>query len=159
MNEQLVWVENQALENIRFHIQSAEIISKEANTTLTVFLAGIGGAAAYTVNLVDTHATIWLISATIVFGICLLILAGWIVCGCLRLRPIPSPTNEPVNLYQPEFSLGSLREAELKNLQTRINDLVTRNAQVADRLNRIRFCALISPIIASVVALVVWVSR
>src|SRR5689334_14354653 len=88
MSELVQWAEDQALENLRFHIQSAEMISKEANTTLTVFLAGVGGASAYTVKLVESHAPIWLMAATITFGLCLLVLAGRLILGCLKIEVI-----------------------------------------------------------------------
>lgn len=158
MSEFAEWVEERALENLRFHIQSAEMISKEANTTLTVFLAGFGGASAYTVKLADAHASTWLLSATIAFGICLLVLSGLLILFCLKIEVIPAPTNEPRNLNQPSFSLQSMREDELENLQGRIDETAKRNERVAERLNRIRLCALLTPVIAAAVALAAWVS-
>ena len=50
----LDWVTEQASENLQFHIQCAEHIKKEANTTLTVLLAGVGGASAVSY----THLTL-----------------------------------------------------------------------------------------------------
>ncbi|MEX3915987.1 hypothetical protein AB4Y43_07040 [Paraburkholderia sp. BR10872] len=151
----LDWVEGQAAENMRFHVESLAVISKEANTTLTVLLAGVGAASAYTVKLFDTHGAGWLLAATITFGVCLLLLSAWLILGCLKISELPTPTNEPENLYQPKYSLSAIRAAEITNTQSRIHQVVRRNNKTADRLNRIRLLALLTPVIASVAAGVV----
>ena len=43
----LEWIEKQAQESMRARFATADLIAKEAQTTLTVLLAGIGAAAAY----------------------------------------------------------------------------------------------------------------
>ena len=153
MNDLIDWVEEQALENLRFHIQSAELIAKEANTTLTLLLAGVGGASAYVVKLLEPGHPVWLLAAAIAFGITLLCLSGWLIHGCMKIEIIHAPTNEPRNIFQPEFTLISIKKVEFGNLQVRIDQTAARNARVADRLNRIRLCALLTPLIAAVVGL------
>jgi len=152
MSDLIDWVEGQALENVRFHVQSADIILKEANTTLTLLLAGVGGASAYVVKLLETGRPVWLLVAAIAFGLWLLCLSAWLIRGCLKIEPIDAPTNEPKNLFQPKFSLEAIKEVEFENLQQRIDRIVRRNARVAVRLNRIRLCAVLTPFIAAVAA-------
>jgi hypothetical protein len=150
----LDWVEEQAAENMRFHAESAAVISKEANSTLTVLLAGAGGASAYTVKLLDTHGADWLLAATVTFGVCLLLLCAYLILGCLKIDEMPTPTNEPANLYLPSYKLVNVREAEIENAQQRIRQIVERNNKTADRLNRIRLYAVTTPVISAVVAAV-----
>lgn len=152
MSELLEWVEKQALENLRFRIQDAENLTKESNATLTLLLAGMGAGLAYGIKLLDTNAEPWLLLSVFIFAAYLLVLCALLVFKCLKISAIPAPTNEPKNLYQVEFTLASLREAELKNVQQRINEAVMRNDMVATWLNRVRLFAVGSPVIFSVVA-------
>jgi hypothetical protein len=46
---------------------------------------------------------------------------------------LPAPTNEPINLYQPAFTLIQLREVELQNLQHRIEDVTRRPGRAMAR--------------------------
>lgn len=152
MTDMLDWVEKQALENLRFRIQDADNLTKESNTTLTLLLAGMGSGFAYELKLISENAQPWLLLSIFMVSSYLLILCSLLIFNCLKIAAIPAPTNEPNNLYQPAFALEVLREAELKNIQQRINDAVTRNESVATWLNRIRFCAVCTPIVFSVVA-------
>ncbi len=63
---------------------------------------------------------------------CLSGLSALLVWKCLMMRPIPSIYNEPKNLSQPGFELESLKEAELKNFQLRIDQAAARNHQVSN---------------------------
>jgi hypothetical protein len=47
----LEWAEKQGLESLKARFVTAELIAKEAQTALTVLLAGIGGSAAYAAQL------------------------------------------------------------------------------------------------------------
>jgi len=152
MSDLLEWVEKQALENLRFRIQDAENLTKESNTTLTLLLTGMGAGLAYGIKLLDSNAEPWLLLSVFMFSAYLLVLCALLIFKCIKISAIPAPTNEPKNLYQVEFTLDSLREAELKNVQQRINEAVTRNDTVAAWLNRIRLFAVCSPIIFTVVA-------
>jgi len=46
MSELLDYVKKAGAENLEFSLQNAETLAKEANTTLAVLLAGMGGAMA-----------------------------------------------------------------------------------------------------------------
>ena len=49
----LEWAEKHGTESIKTRFATAELIAKEAQTTLTVLLAGIGGSAAYASKLFE----------------------------------------------------------------------------------------------------------
>ncbi|MBA1367163.1 hypothetical protein [Burkholderia gladioli] len=147
-DKMLDWVEARAVQNLEFHIQCAEHIKKEANTTLTVILAGVGGASAYTVKLFDTHAASWLMVAALTFNFCLLLLAAGLILRCLKVDNISAPSNEPKHLYLPKYSLQLVREVELDNMQARIEEIQQRNGMAADRLEQIRLYALLVPLIS-----------
>ncbi len=152
MTELLDWVEKQALENIRFHIQTSEHLTKESNTTLTLLLAGIGGAVAYLTKLFDSQAEFWLVTAVGAFGVQLIVLAAILIWYCLRTDVMWPPTSEPLCLFQPSFTVDRLREVELENIQGRINQVVQRNNRVATWLDRVRFGAVAAPIVSAAAA-------
>jgi len=58
----LDYAESAGLENLRNHLVAADSLSKEANTTLTILLAGSAGSLAYAVKLFEAstlnHAAI-----------------------------------------------------------------------------------------------------
>lgn len=146
MSDLLEWAEKQALENLRFHIQTAEQLAKDANSTLTLLLAGVGGLAAYLVKLLEGKADAVWIGAVGAFVVTLAVLAAVLIFNCLKTAPIDPPTNEPRNIYQPSFSWEALREAELHNIQGRIDQVVKRNRRVATWLDYVRLLAVCSPI-------------
>lgn len=47
------WIEEAGRENLRFRLQNAETLAREAHQTLLVLLAGMGGALAYVVKTLD----------------------------------------------------------------------------------------------------------
>jgi hypothetical protein len=153
MSELLDWVEKQAIENLQFRIQDTESLKKDSSTTLTILLTGIGAGLAYGIKLLESKAEAWMLLAVFVFSAYLLVLSTILIFKCLKIEAIPSPTNEPQNLYQSNFPLDKLREAELTNIQTRINQIVKRNDKVALWLNRIRLFAVCSPIVFVISAL------
>ena len=147
MNNLIDWAEQHALENIRFHLGTADTLAKEATTTLTLLLAGVGGTMAHAMQGINKETMSDSHVASIVLAVYLVVISATLVYKCMRVAPIPAPTNEPKNIYQPNFKLDDLREAELNNLQTRIDDSVKRNDSVATWLNLIRFLAVFSPVI------------
>lgn len=151
MTELLDWTEKAALDNLKFHLQNADNLAKEASTTLTVLLAGIGGAIAYTLKGFDSGVAT---AATIGAGgltLYLTVLCVLLVFKCMKIEPIPAPTNEPRHLYQKSFDLNVLRELELDNMQERIDQAVRRNDGTTAWLNRVRVMAVLSPVIFSAV--------
>ena len=143
----LDWVEGAALENIRAHIKSAEDIKRESNTALTIIIAGGSGALAFVANALHAPINIHVTVAMAVLSIYLFALCAILVIRCLRVGSFPSPTNEPKNLYQKQYRLSRLREAELKNIQRRIEDAAQINDVRSLWLNRIWVAATLSPMV------------
>ena len=154
MNELIDWVEKQALENFKSHIQDADNLIKQSSTTLTILLAALGTGTAYSVKVLDAHGDKSLLIAAIVFSIYILLLCAVLVFKCLKIQAIPAPTNEPDHLYRKSLSLDHIREEELKNLQQRINQLVKRNDATSRWLNRVRLLTVASPIVFALIVLV-----
>ncbi|OXJ36705.1 hypothetical protein CFB82_09650 [Burkholderia sp. HI2714] len=156
MSELLEWVEKSAIENLKAHHACADVIAKDAATTLTVFLAALGGGLAYAAKAVEQHSLNWLSIGAIAFTGWFLVLNLLLVVRCLVFRELPSIYNEPRNIFQPEFSVDELKEEEIQNLQQRIDTAASSNAKVAKSLNKLRLAAAASPIVFIVVAVVAW---
>jgi len=142
----LDWVEQAAQENIRFHLRNADQLAKEATATLALILMGLGATLAHGIQglsgaLTPAHA------ASLALAAYLTGLAVMVVLKCMKIAPIPAPANEPGNLYQPSYPMEKLREAELRNLQERIQDAVDRNDALTGNLNRLRLAATLGPVI------------
>ncbi|NMK45535.1 hypothetical protein HG262_04800 [Achromobacter sp. Bel] len=74
------------------------------------------------------------------------VLCAVLVLRVLQAKDLPALYNEPMNLYQKQYSLETLREGELKNVQERIDKTTARNNATAKSLNRIRLWAVASPL-------------
>ncbi|WGS47977.1 hypothetical protein LFL97_39320 (plasmid) [Burkholderia sp. JSH-S8] len=158
MRELQEWVENAAIENLKAHHACADLVAKDAATTLTVFLAAAGGGVAYAAKALEQHSVTWLSAGAIVFTLWFLVLSVLLVWKCLMLRPLPSIYNEPKNLYQPDHSLEALRAAEFKGMQRRIDEAAARNGNVVRWLNRLRLVAATCPVAFIVGAVAGWVA-
>lgn len=158
MTELIDLAEKAGLENIRFRLQNAETLAKEATSTLTILLAGMGGAMAYAIRgFEQTSASALTIGAT-ALSIWLMLAAALLVVFCMLTTDLPAPTNEPMNLYQKEFTTEMIREVELRNLQERIKITTARNHRVAAWLDRTRLLAVISPVVFALTSLA-WAGR
>jgi hypothetical protein len=144
------WVEKAAIENLKGRRETADVLAKEAQTTLTVLLAGAGGAWAYAVKLLDSAATRGGVAA-LVAAAWLTLLAMLLVWWCMRIQPIPAIYNQPSKLLERPNSGESFEEwrlGELHGIQARIDKAVARNGLYAKRLNRIRVLATLTPVLA-----------
>lgn len=156
MSDVLEYAEKAGLDNLKFRLQIAETLAKEANSILTILLAGIGGALALSVKGFElpfpqvSAMTIGLAG----LAAWLMIVAGILVVFCMLSMDLPAPTNEPLNLYQPEFELSDLRIVELRNLDQRIKQVTARNHRVAAWLDRVRLLAITSPLVFLAISLV-----
>lgn len=158
MSEMIEWVERAALENLRFRLQNAETLAKDASSLLMLLLGGMGAALAYSVRALESGAAD---PAHIgVFAV-----MGWLLLSCLVLvwqciltMPLQAPTNEPDNLMQPGYEFEVIRRAELNNIQARINEAVQRNHHVAAWLDRVRIAVTISPMVFALTAWA-WAAR
>ncbi len=158
MSELMDFAENAGNENIKFRLQNAEILAKEAASTLTILLAGMGGAMAYAVKGLEQQTPTALVMGSIALSAWLMLAAVLLVIFCMLTTDLPAPTNEPLNLYQKEYTLEAIREVELRNLDTRIKQTSARNHRVAAWLDRSRLAAIASPLVFAVIALA-WAAR
>jgi len=146
------WVEESALENLRFRLQNAETLAKEAATTLTIILAGIAGSLAYGMKIFAAVPATPDVVGSVTISMVLMIDGFMLVFFCMLTSDLQVPTNEPRNLFQKEFTLEQIREVEINNIQARISDAAARNHRVAAWLDRCRLIALSSPLISAIVA-------
>lgn len=144
MNDVLEWIEKAALENLRGHLQIADGLAKEAATTLTILLATLSGAFGYALTVLEYRIGSVALTAYL-FALCVVL-----VTRCMMIKEFPATTNEPRNLNQQGFALDALRNAELKNIQVRIDQAAQRNAITAQWLNRVRLGTIGSPLIFAI---------
>jgi hypothetical protein len=123
MSELIDWAEKAGLENLRFILQNAETLSKEASSTLTALLAGMGGSLAYAVKGFEQTSLSPLAIGAVALAVWLMIAGCLLVIFCMLTTFLPAPTNEPRNLYQKKFTVEILREIELQNIQERITQI------------------------------------
>lgn len=138
------WAARQGYDNLRERAEAGVAIHAQAVTTLTIFLAGIGGSLAYAVRVVTERDAV--ACGAMALGIYLIVLAVLLVVKCINLTGAPTLSNEPDNLCVPDASLEQLEVGELANLQSRIDRMKDRNRVRARWLNRLRLFALASPI-------------
>lgn len=158
MSDLLDYAEKAGAENMKFRLQNAETLAKEANAVLTILLAGIGGSVALVAKSIEqVHGLSPAITIGATFlAMWLTVTAGILVVFCMLSMDLPVPTNEPLNLYQPEFEFEKIRIAELRNLDGRIKQATARNHRVAAWLDRVRLLVVASPLIFLLTSLV-WV--
>ena len=143
----LEWIEKQAQESLKARFATAEILAKEAQTTLTVLLAGVGASGAYAAKIFQPGAAdpVEIASAIVCAYLALICVA--LVLSCMRIKSYPALYQDPENLMHPTFSLDSVREQEVKNIGARIGEATALNNLRAQRLNVIRVMAVCSPLI------------
>lgn len=147
MSELLDWVEQSALENLKFRLQIRESLAKEAGNTLTLLLAGLGATMAYSIKGAEAGTSVAITLGSGTMALWLMATAATLIVKCIMTAPIWPPTNEPRNLYQKDFTLDALREVELANMQIRIDQTAERNQNIALWLDRVRLMTVASPLI------------
>lgn len=141
---------------MKLHHVCADNLAKDSATTLTVLLAGMGGSFTYAVKVFDSGSWSALTIGAFFLTIWFAALGFYLVMKCLMATPIPQIYNEPTHLNAKGVDWEVIREAELGNLQARINDAVQRNRALAKHLNRVRKLAVSSPLVFIGSALVFW---
>lgn len=139
----LDYAEQEGQKNMEFHIKSLEILSASCEKTLTFMLAAAALAltGAITAFMTPVTATMDLrIWGMFLIGIALTLagLAVWFVPAAMLTDSVHPPSNQPKNLYQPQFTLEQIKEAELKNLEERIRKARKTCEKKAGVLNRAR---------------------
>lgn len=155
---ELDWIEKAAIENLTGRVATADILAKEAVSTLTLLLAGAGGGWALGLKLFDDQASTSAV-ASFIAGAWLTLLSMALVWFCMKIDAIPAVYNQPGQLLGRSVqgaTLDEWRRYELNNIEARIKDAVARNDKVAERLNWIRVSATITPILSGISA---WIYR
>jgi hypothetical protein len=150
------WIDEAGRENLRFRLQNAETLAREAHQTLMVLLAGMGAALAYVVRVLEYGPVTAVGAGVAAVTVWLTLSAAVLVVECILSRDLPVPANEPDNLWQEGWTLEMDRMGELKGLQARIDATRVRNHAVAAWLDRARLMAVASPVVFLLTALA-WV--
>lgn len=145
------WIEKAGQENLRFRLQNAETLAREAQQTLVVLLAGMGAALAYSIKVLESGALTPAGGGAVVVTLWLMGVAALLVWQCIVTRPLPVPANEPDNLWQEGWTEEMDRMAELTGLQQRIDQARARNAAVANWLDRARLLAIATPLVFALI--------
>ena len=147
--ELIDWLENAAISNLRSKHENADLIMREANTTLTVTLSAIGVTIAYFANQWSEDKGVAYVS--LIVSIYLIICALLLVNKCLNLQDFPALYNEYKNLNQPSITFDRLRHLELANIQARCEEADKVILNRSTWLNKIRIFIAISPIFGAIV--------
>lgn len=141
------WIEKQGQESIKARFATSELIAREAQTTLTVLLAGVGGTAAYASKLFEPGPAEPLVVASAAACGYLAVLSAILVLACMMFRSYPAQFQEPTNLIVPGATLLQVRDAELLNLDERIKEATLLNEARARNLNNIRLGAVFAIVV------------
>jgi hypothetical protein len=145
--------------NLKARIESGAVLVSQAATTLTLLLAGVGGALAYAIRILEPGASPAAWGAAVVCA-WLAILAAVLVARVINARNVPVLYNSPQNLLIPGAGIDQLQAGELQNLQARIDGQAAVNLLRADWLNRVRGGATLTPAVFAVAACVAsWLLR
>ncbi len=159
MNELIDFAEKAGMENIKFRLQNSETLAKDAASTLTILLAGIGGAMAYAAKIFEESPSKASEIGAFWFCIWLIATAMFLVINCILSTEMQAPTNQPMNLYLKEYSLDAVRIVELRNLEERIKLTISKNHRIAVWLDRVRISIILSPVVFFVVTATVLAVR
>jgi hypothetical protein len=150
----LEWIEKQAQESLKSRFATADLLAKEAQTTLTVLLAGVGGSAAYAAKIFESTTPGPIAIASAVVCAYLVALCILLVLRCMMFQSFPALSQDPKNLMHPTYSLDAIREEEVKNIGERIAEAKEKNDVRAKRLNGFRIAAALSPVVFVVTAMI-----
>lgn len=135
------------LENIRFRVESHQILKRESNSTLSLMLGGSLAALGYFAHLMETDGSYMMSGAILFTSGWLLYLCGLTIRKCLGTDEVHVPTNTPKNLSAGKAQTWDDKlKPELENLQNRIQDYVELNRNLGNELNEIRKKVLFSPL-------------
>jgi len=151
------WIERNGIENLKARVATADTLAKEASTTLTVLLAGIGGSLAFAGKSLEGHVTYQTVAAITTCG-WLVFLSATLVHFCMMVRPIPTVYSQPASLLQRKATGATFddwRYGELLNIEDRIQEVIRRNQVVARKLNLVRSLAYLTPVAVLIVTLLI----
>lgn len=121
-------------------------MGKEAQTTLTYVLAGMGGTFVYILPGLERKLDTLLFGA---IALCLyfVVLGIYLVQKTFLITDYPSPYQEAENLLErPDLSLDELRLGEILNMTERLEQSREWINKKAKAINRVRVALVLSPI-------------
>ncbi len=145
--DRLKWAEENGLKNLQEKFTTADNMGKEAQTTLTYVLAGMGGTFVYILpGLERTLDT--LLFGTIVLCGYFVLLGLLLVWKTFFIREYPAPYQEAANLLdEPHRSIDEVRYGEILNITDRLKDSSDWIAKKALAINLVRVALLLSPVV------------
>lgn len=145
--ERLKWAEDHGLKNLQEKFTTGDNINKEAQTTLTYVLTGMGGTFAYVLQSLSKPVDGAIVGAG---ALCLYfaLLGVYLVRKTFFLGPFPSPYQQPQRLLErDDLSIDDVREGELLNIADRIDEAAAWIDNRAKVINRIRALLVASPLV------------
>lgn len=143
------WAEKAASENLKHRLATGDVLLAQANTLLTLLMAGIGGSLAYALKIFEPGTAIPAAYGALAACLYLVAVALVVMFECIATRNTDVPGNEPDNMYHPQEGHTELqvRNFSLESMQRRITSTKLRNRAVAWWLDRCRYAALATPFI------------
>lgn len=141
------WAYETGIENLRGRLQTGDHLLAQANTLLTIVLAGVGGGLALGGAIFTPEASplAWGAAISVAWlAVVGVFLAHW----CIVTKQTEVLHNEPSNIHRPDLGLSE-QEAlafEIENIQGRIEKTKKRNAGVALWLDRCRYGVIATPV-------------
>ena len=144
--DRLKWAEENGLKNLQEKFTTADNMGKEAQTTLTYVLAGMGGTFAYVLPGLERKLDILLFGA-IVLCVYFVLLGIYLVRKTFLITDYPSPYQEAENLLvRPDLSLDELRHGEILNMTERLKESQEWVERKTAAINRVRVALVLSPL-------------
>jgi hypothetical protein len=146
-SERLKWAEEHGLKNLQEKFSTADNMAKEAQTTLTYVLAGMGGTFGYILSVAEKPVNTAMAGA-IVLCIYFVVLGIYLAAKAFFISEYPSPYQQPKNLLaRPDLSIDEVRHGELLNIEERLRETREWISKKALAVNRVRFALILSPLV------------
>lgn len=147
--DQLDYVQSQAEKNMDFHLKNLEGLNSEVYKMLTLLAAVIATTFAAVLKSYDSQSWFW---AWSLGGLCTyLILIALLLLNSVKPSDLQAPGNEPCKLLpsinDPKYPLEKVREAEVLNLQERINLNRLRCEKTGRTMRLVMFAFLATPLV------------
>jgi hypothetical protein len=144
--DRLKWAEESGLKNLQEKFTTADNMSKEAQTTLTYILAGMGGTFVYILPALERRIDVLTVGA-IVLCLYFLCLGLYLARYAFFISDYPSPYQEAANLLErPDLSLEEVRHGEILNLADRLRESKDWINKKAKAVNRVRLALILAPL-------------
>lgn len=152
------FIEQKAGQTFDFVLESRQILSQEAHTTLNWLFAVIVGGSGYSLTLFnDDHLQWWLMPTLLT----IVVVASWesftLINAALLAGPVVPPGNEPNKLLTPgviDQPIDRVRLGEAMTLQSRIERQRAHNRDVGAAINRARKRVALMPLFGGVPLLI-----